>query len=39
VSPADVSLIFLVGVLRIENEQIGSAQKFDEIGAVLLPAI
>src|SRR3984893_7036192 len=35
-APADVSLIFFVGVLRIENQNIRSVQKFDEAGPLLL---
>src|SRR4029077_2959211 len=30
VSPADVPLIFLVGILRVENQNIAAAQKFDQ---------
>src|SRR5438477_1372839 len=32
-SPANVPQIFLIGVLRIDNQQVCSAQEFDQIGA------
>jgi hypothetical protein len=35
VSPADVRLIFLIGVLRVENQNIAAAQKLNQ-GSVLV---